>query len=47
MTVYKIPVFPKTIERNKNGGGPILYVNESIPGESINTSNIKESTKIW
>ena len=34
-------------DRNKNGGGPILYVNESIPGESINTSNIKKSTKIW
>ena len=33
-------------DRNKNGGGLILYVNEDIPGKSINSYKFKEESEI-
>ena len=33
-------------DRNKNGGGLILYVNEDIPGKLINSYNFKEGSEI-
>ena len=33
-------------DRNKNGGGLILYVNEGIPGKLINWSEFKEGSKV-
>ena len=33
-------------DRNKNGGGLILYVNEGIPGKSINSYDFKERSEI-
>ena len=33
-------------DRNKNGGGLILYVNEDIPGKLINSYNFKEASEI-
>ena len=34
------------IDRNKNGGGLILYVNEDIPGKLINSYDFKEGSEI-
>ena len=42
MTPFQTPSFPQNAtkcfkkDRNKNGGGLILYVNEAIPGKLIN-----------
>ena len=33
-------------DRNKNGGGLILYVNEDIPSKSVNSYNFKEGPEI-
>ena len=33
-------------DRNKNGGGLILYINEDIPGKLINSYNFKEGSEI-
>ena len=33
-------------DRNKNGGGLILYVNKGIPGKLINSYNFKEGYDI-
>ena len=33
-------------DRNKNGGGLILYVNDDIPGKLINSYNFKEGSEI-
>ena len=33
-------------DRNKNGGGLILYVNEDIPGKLLNSCNFKEGSEI-
>ena len=33
-------------DRNKNGGGLILYVNEDIPGKLINSYDFKEGSEI-
>ena len=33
-------------DRNKNGGGLLLYVNEDIPGKLINSYNFKEGSEI-
>ena len=33
-------------DRNKNGAGLILYVNEDIPGKLINSYNFKEGSEI-
>ena len=30
--------------RNKNGGGLILYINEGIPGKSVNSYDFKEGS---
>ena len=52
MTHFRTPSFSqKTIEcfeknRNKNGGGLILYVNEDIPGKLINSYKFKEVSEI-
>ena len=31
---------------NKNGGGLILYINEGIPGKSVNSYDFKEGSEI-
>ena len=33
-------------DRNKNGGGLILYINEGIPGKLINSYDFKEDLKL-
>ena len=33
-------------DRNKNGGGLLLYVNEGIPGKLINSYDFKEGSEI-
>ena len=33
-------------DRNKNGGGLILYINEGIPGKLINSYDFKEGSEI-
>ena len=33
-------------DKNKNGGGLILYVNEDIPGKLINSYNFEEGSEI-